>query len=236
MPFQDFKDQQTAQKWDVDNAVQNPSRLEQLDMLLTIIADAYQPGKSILDLGIGSGLVEEMLFQRIPDAQVVGVDASAAMMALANKRLQPYASQYLTLEHDFTQIASLVLPARDYQFVISLQTLHHLTDEQMRVAYRFIHNTLQPNGLFLLLDRIAVDKPALFDVYQSLWQRQDRILNSDVAAAEGTTFDDHTRIVRERGDLLMNLERHLQLLNETGFDAACLHLQTNRALFAARKH
>jgi tRNA (cmo5U34)-methyltransferase len=235
MPFQDFKNERTAQQWDTDTLSYNPSRPEQLDMLLTLIEDEYQTGKTILDLGIGSGLVEEMLFQRIPAAQVVGVDASSAMMTLAHERLKPYAGQYTTLEHDFTKIESLQLPSRAYQFIFSVQTLHHLTGEQMRHVYDWIYGTLDEHGLFLLLDRIAVNKPGLYRCYQSLWNRQDRLQTSKVSSSEGQTFEDHTRIVRERGDLPMGLEKHLQLLHEVGFEAACLHMQTNRALLAARK-
>lgn len=235
MAYQDFKDPATAQSWDAGNEGRNPSRSEQLDMLLTIIADHYQPDKTILDLGIGTGLVEEMLFKRIPQAELIGVDASSAMLELAHKRLQPYASQYSTQIHDFTEIASLQLPSCDYQIVFSVQTLHHLNDAQMLTAYQFIYNTLQSGGLFLLLDRIAVEQSGLYSVYQSLWARQDAVYDSQVHVWEGETFADHQRIVAERGDIPMGLERHLQLLKQVGFEAACLHLQTNRALLVGRK-
>jgi SAM-dependent methyltransferase len=235
MSYYDFKDPMNAQAWDAGNQGRNPSRAEQLDMLLTIIADHYQPDKTILDLGIGTGLVEEMLFQRIPQAQLVGVDASAAMLELAHKRLQPYSDQYTALIHDFTEIDALQLPPRDYQIVFSVQTLHHLTDEQMLVAYQFIYNRLQAGGLFLLLDRIAVEQGNLYSVYQSLWARQDTLNQSQVHDAEGMTFAEHQRIVAERGDLPIGLESHLTLLKQAGFEAACLHLQTNRALLVGRK-
>lgn len=235
MSYQDFKNPTIAQSWDADTRSYNPSRPEQLDMLLTIMADHYQPGKVILDLGLGTGLVEEMLFKRIPQAQVVGVDASSAMLELAHNRLQPYASQYTALIHDFTQIATLQLPPRDYQIIFSVQTLHHLTDPQMLAAYRFIYNTLEAGGMFLLLDRIAVEQGGLYSVYQSLWKRQDDLYQSQVRGWEGATFADHQRIVAGRGDLPMGLERHLDLLKQAGFEAACLNLQTNRALLVGRK-
>jgi tRNA (cmo5U34)-methyltransferase len=236
MSYKDFQDPVTAQTWDADTRINNPSRPEQLDILLTIIADHYQAGKTILDLGIGTGLVEEMLFQRVPQAQVVGVDASPAMLELAHKRLQPYAGQYTALIHDFININALQLPPREYQIVFSVQTLHHLTDPQMLVAYQYIYSTLESGGLFLLLDRIAVEQGGLYSVYQSLWARQDRLYQSTVKNAEGATFADHQRIVAGRGDLPLGLERHLGLLKQAGFESACLHLQTNRALLVGRKH
>jgi ubiquinone/menaquinone biosynthesis C-methylase UbiE len=236
MSYKDFQNPAAAQAWDADTRTRNPSRPEQLDMLLTIIADHYQAGKTILDFGMGTGLVEELLFQRIPQAQVVGVDASPAMLELAHKRLQPYASQYTALIHDFTDINMLQLPSREYQIVFSVQTLHHLTDPQMFVAYQYIYGTLESSGLFLLLDRIAVEQGSLYSVYQSLWARQDRLYQSTVKNAEGATFADHQRIVAGRGDLPIGLERHLDLLKQAGFEAACLHLQTNRALFLGWKN
>nr|MBA3874717.1 class I SAM-dependent methyltransferase [Anaerolineae bacterium] len=188
-----FNDPAVAQSWDADTTTLNPSRPEQLDMLLTIIADYYQPQKTILDLGIGTGLVEELLFKRIQQAQLVGVDGSPAMLEFAYKRLQPYAGQYTIIVHDFTAIATLQLPPRDYQMIFSVQTLHHLTDEQMLAAYQFTYNTLEAGGLFLLLDRIAVENEALYGLYQTLWKRQDALYHSQVAEAEGATFADYQR-------------------------------------------
>ncbi len=235
MTYQDFKNPDVAQAWDADNRSLNPSRSEQLDMLLTVIADHYQAGKTILDLGMGTGLVEAMLFQRVPQAQVVGVDGSAAMLELAHERLQPHASQYTALIHDFSDIATLQLPPSAYQIVFSVQTLHHLTDLQMGEAYRFIYDTLDAGGLFLLLDRIAVVQGGLYDVYRSLWARQDALHQSKVHGAEGATFAEHQAVVAGRGDLPLGLERHLELLKQAGFEAACMHLQTNRALLVGRR-
>jgi hypothetical protein len=44
---QDFKDQYTAQQWDADTRYYNPTRPEQLDMLLSIIAAEYQAEDSL---------------------------------------------------------------------------------------------------------------------------------------------------------------------------------------------
>jgi ubiquinone/menaquinone biosynthesis C-methylase UbiE len=163
------------------------------------------------------------------------VDASPAMMALAADRLKPYTAQYTAIQHDFSDLGSLRLPQRNYQFVISIQALHHLTADQMQAANAFIYRTLAPGGLFLLLDRIAVDQPDLFDVYQSVWRRLDHVYNAQVSAAEGDTFGEHVRLVRERGDLPLDLVQHLRLMYSAGLSAAVIHAHGNRVLFAARK-
>ncbi len=231
--MEDFKDPATAQSWDSDPIKRNPTRPEQLDIMLSILEDAYQPGKAILDVGMGTGLVEEMIFQRIPGAYVVGVDGSPAMLELAHRRLAGHQDRYEAVVHELREIGTLQLPKREYQMAISIQTIHNVADEYKPPIFQFIHSTLESGGLFLLLDRIAIDTPALFDAYVSLWKRLDRIHGAQIG--EGATFEEHRERVRARGDLPANLEWHLRWLREVGFEAACLHLHGNRALFAARK-
>lgn len=231
--MENFKDPATAQSWDTDPIKRNPTRPEQLDIMLSILEDAYQPGKAILDIGMGSGIVEEMIFQRIPGAYVVGVDGSAAMLELAHRRLAGYQERYEAVIHELREMGTLQLPRREYQLAISIQTIHNVADEYKQPIFQLVHTTLESGGLFLLLDRIAIDTPALFDTYKSLWKRLDRIHRAQMG--EGATFEEHIESVRVRGDLPTNLEQHLRWLREVGFEAACLHLHGNRALLAARK-
>ena len=232
---QDFKDQQTAQQWDADTRFYNPTRPEQLDMLLSIIEAEFQAGDRILDLGFGSGLVEEMIFKHIPGAQVVGVDASQAMMQLAQGRLHLYAAQYSAIEHDLRDLKTLPLENESFRFIISIQALHHLSDSEMRAAYASIHDLLSPGGLFLLLDRVAIDKPALFGVYQSIWRWQDVHYESRVADHEGATFAEYLHSLQDRADIPLSVERHLQLMDKIGLHGALMHAHGIRVLFAARK-
>jgi ubiquinone/menaquinone biosynthesis C-methylase UbiE len=235
MTFQDWKDSALAAAWDAGGDKTNPTRHEQLDILLSVMSDAYQPGKWTLDLGFGSGKVEKLIFDRIPQACVIGVDSSREMMTLAAERLAPYAERYQAVEHDLAQIESLTLPEHPYQFVISIQALHHLTPEEMQTAYHYIYRVLEPGGLFLLLDRMRVETPTLWSVFQSLWARQNRVYESVIFGHEGATFAEHEQLVRGRGDLPVGQEQHLRWMRDAGFEAACLHLHGNRALIAARK-
>jgi cyclopropane fatty-acyl-phospholipid synthase-like methyltransferase len=232
---EDFRDPETARSWDVDPTRRNPARTEQIDILISVLADEYQQGKAILDIGIGSGHVEEMLFERIPGAYVVGLDGSEAMVELAHKRLRAYADRYEVVLHDITQIGDLELPRMDIQAIISIQTIHNVADEHKREVFDFAYKALEPGGIFLLLDRIAVDSPHLFSAYKSLWNRMNRLRLHNAQMREGETFEEHLASVATRGDLPITLERHLEWLREAGFEAACLHLHGNRALFAGRK-
>src|SRR3954469_708115 len=229
--YEDWKHEDTARNWDADPTTYNPTRAEQLDIMLAILEDAHQPGKAILDVGLGSGIVEELIFKRIPGSYVVGIDSSEAMIALARRRLEPYKERYTVLVHDITETGSLELPDLEYQAAISVRTIHNVADEYKQPIVEFIHRSLEPGGLFLLIDRIVVDTPNLFDCYRSVWNRLDRLHNTH--HREGGTFEEHIQRVRVRGDLPANLEQNLAWLREAGFEAACLHLHANRALIAA---
>lgn len=229
----DWKNPALAQRWDADPLTHNPTRPEMLDIILSLLEDEYREGDTILDIGMGSGLVEEMILARIPHARIVGVDSSPAMVELAHQKLRPYMGRYEEVMHDLCETGSLHLPEHEYGVVVSVQVIHNIEDEYKREVFSFIHRTLKSGGIFLLLDRVSIDTPNLFSLYKSLWQRLEGLHNAQMR--EGETFREHKERVSTRGDMPISLEQYLQWLREVGFEVACLHLHGNRALFAARK-
>ena len=134
--------------WDRDPLSGNPLRGEQVDLLLSLIADHYIPGSTILDIGSGSGLVEEQLFRRLPEALVVGVDYSPAMIAMAAKRLAGEEKQLVTVQYDLCNIQDLKLPDRDYRIAFSVQTIHNLPPKNHRNVMSWVYKVLAKPGFF----------------------------------------------------------------------------------------
>ena len=192
---------------------------------------AYRPGAAILDLGIGSGQVETLLFDRLPQARVVGVDGSAAMLALARERLTPAGDRCALIECDFADIAELRLPDRAYQAVISVQALHHAPHAQQRAVVRRAHDVLEPGGLFLLMERVRIDAERLPGVFMAMWERQERGAN----VKSGWDPARYLQRLHDKADHVAAPEDHLAWLREVGFAAACLDLRLDRALFAGVK-
>ncbi len=230
-----WNDSAEAEEWSQDPLSNNPLRREQLDLLLSVIGETYQNGNSILDLGLGSGLVEERLFQQIKDAQVIGVDASPAMLALARQRLADHSNHCRIYEWDLRNIDRLQLPERDYQIAFSVQTLHHLDDRDKQDVIQFVYDLLEIGGSFFILDRLSIGSPRLFDMYRILWARNDELYGSRQAEHEGRTFEEHRSARRKAGDVPASLTQHLNWLRQAGFEAACLHLHTNRGLLVGVK-
>ena len=234
--MEDWTDREHARRWSADPVSHNATRPEQLDIMLSVLEAEYRPGTHVLDVGMGSGIVEEMAFERVPGMQIVGMDASVPMVELAHERLAPYHGRYEVVMGDLAQLGAVRLPDHEYSVAISVQVIHNVAHEHKREAFRFVHRALSPGGLFLLLDRVRVESPGLFGAYLAMWRRLDRLHGSWVSANERETFEEHESSVSTRGDDPASLEEHLQWLHEAGFaEAACLHLHTNRALFAARK-
>jgi ubiquinone/menaquinone biosynthesis C-methylase UbiE len=229
----DWKDPEFTRKWDRENLRGNPTRPEQLDVLMTLLEDEYREGQTVLGVGIGSGRVAEMILRRIPGARVVGVDGSPAMLAMARERLAEFGGRVEFVEHDLTEIDTLTLPARDYRFAVSVQTLHNIPPEANRRVLRYLSHRLPDGGLFLTLERIAIDTPRLYGLYRSLWRRLER--EHGAAIPRGETLEAERDRLAAAGDRPLTLDQHLLWLRELGFEAACLHLHGNRALFAARR-
>jgi SAM-dependent methyltransferase len=234
----DWRDPALAHGWSNDPARYNPLRSEQVDTLLTLIEAVFQPGKTLLDLGSGSGLVEAELFQRVPHAQVVGVDRSEPMMALAAERLKAFPFSFIQIRCDLNKAANLAgatspLPKQAYQVAFSVQALHHLSREGHAAVYQALAHILEPGGWFFNLDRMAVQAP-LFEVYRALLGRLER--THGFGPEEGETMEAHLAMMARQGDTPLPVRDHLALLEEAGFTASVVQAYSNRALIAARKH
>ena len=59
--------------------------------LQTEVAAAAATGapRSILDLGVGSGLTAQRVLEALPEAELLGIDASSEMLSAAESTLDP---------------------------------------------------------------------------------------------------------------------------------------------------
>jgi cyclopropane fatty-acyl-phospholipid synthase-like methyltransferase len=225
----DWHNPEFALLWDQTALEGNPSRSEQPDLFIFLLMQKLRPGATILDLGIGSGQIEEKLLARRPDVTVIGVDSSKAMLNLAKQRLD--ATRCLLIRHDLSDIENLSIPVSPLQAVISVQTLHHLPHHNQREVYRFIHHQLEPGGLFLLMDRVKLPDAPLHPVCADMWDW----LEQRTAHPSGKRGEQFLAGIQCKDDHPASLEEHLDWLKESGFTAGCLHLSLNRALFAGVK-
>jgi arsenite methyltransferase len=142
----------------VSQLVFDESLAEQLEVLYhtrdvlrrrALIRDALgaRPGERILDVGCGPGFyVAELLDEVGPAGSVVGVDASAAMLAVAAHRCEKHANVAF---HE-ADVLSLPVESAGFDRAICVQVLEYVQDAPRALAE--IHRTLRPGGRLVVWD------------------------------------------------------------------------------------
>jgi tRNA (cmo5U34)-methyltransferase len=103
---------------------------------------------SILDLGTGTGETLAGVLSRHPSAHAVGVDESAAMLAVAEGRLAGFDVTF--------HVADLAgeLPPGPFDVVVSALAVHHLDGPGKATLFQRVAAVLRPGGRFVLGDVI----------------------------------------------------------------------------------
>jgi tRNA (cmo5U34)-methyltransferase len=167
-----------------------------------------------LDLGTGDGRLLGLVRTCHPDAAGVGLDLSIPMLERARGR---FADEKL-IELSLGDLADPLLLAdmferETFDAVVSGLAIHHLEDARKRDLFSEIHGLLRPGGVFVNLDLVTSDTPALHERFRR---------------AIGRVQDDPT-------DRLAGLCEQLGWLREAGFGEVDCHFKwLELALIVAR--
>lgn len=95
----------------------------------------------VLDLGCGNGKITAEIARRVPHGAVLGVDASADMIAFAMEHFSP--ATYPNLTFAVTDIRNLAIRG-EFDTVVSFNALHWIPDQA--TALQAIHRALCKGG------------------------------------------------------------------------------------------
>lgn len=106
--------------------------------------------RKLLDLGCGTGLELDRIWQRDPRIEVTGIDLCRDML----DKLQAKHSdkKLVTVCEDYFQYD---LGHEMWDAVISFESLYHFLPEQKETLYQKVYHSLEDGGIFLLGDYIA---------------------------------------------------------------------------------
>ncbi|MEA5543271.1 class I SAM-dependent methyltransferase [Limnoraphis robusta Tam1] len=133
-----------------------PLANQQLEMILRIIQMAQSEVNTVLDLGCGDGILGRTILTQYPDAKVVFLDFSEAMISAVQDKLANHQNQVEFILGDFGQSSwvNLVQDVGEFDVIVSGFAIHHQPDYRKQEIYQEIYNLLTPVGVFLNLEHI----------------------------------------------------------------------------------
>lgn len=135
----------------------------------------------VVDLGCGPASLAQRIHDRIPDAEIVGVDADPFLLALAGAGRPGVARYVQATVGDDTWLATLALERAPDVFATST-ALHYLSPPQLAALYHQLVGTLRPGGLFVNGDHLPPEGGPIAGLAAAV--------GSSAAAAPPTPADD----------------------------------------------
>ena len=180
--------------------------------------------KTVLDIGAGTGLFSQFVYDVNPDLHFTLTDISGEMLNIARERFNGE-NNFEYVEQDFSKDP---IPGK-YDIIISGLAMHYLEDTAKAKVYKTIYMALNDGGLFINADRVS-GKNLLFDsLYNYYWRETISHSNLDHEALI-QAFD---RIKLEK---LAPLETQLKMLEKAGFNEVdCIYKNMNFAVFGGFK-
>ena len=121
---------------------------------------------SILDLGCGTGLEIQGVLAKAPNSFITCVDVSEEMVAILREKFAEHLDQ---MDIVIGSYVNLDFPGEKYDYVISVQTMHHYTEEIKVELYRKILLALKLRGVYIEGDYVVdanVERRYLDEYYQ----------------------------------------------------------------------
>ena len=136
-------DAEAAQR--IERAYLTPDILDQREVVLEQLA--VQPGESVLDIGVGPGLLAlDLAREAGPEGSLLGIDTSAAMIEMTRQRCE----QHPCAEFEVADACDLPCEDESIDCVVSTQVYEYVSD--MPLALSELYRVLKPGGRCLILD------------------------------------------------------------------------------------
>ncbi|MCL1791740.1 MAG: class I SAM-dependent methyltransferase [Peptococcaceae bacterium] len=171
-----------------------------------------QRTQTLLNLGIGTGLELDAIYQRFPNIAITGIDISIHMLAqlkdkYPNKTMTLRCANYLTsdLGHNL------------YDAVVSVMSLHHYNHPTKTTLYRKIHNCLKSDGLYIecdyMLSELDYENPdeiekAFFEEWARIKAEKQLSETQDYHFDTPCTVSNQKKMLKEAGFVHINQAWH----------------------------
>ncbi len=182
------------------------------------IADYFNSElNTLLDIGCGTGLELEAIYQRFPHVSVTGIDLSENMLKklkdkYKNKGIELILADYFEYPFGIEQ----------YDAALSFETLHHFKYKKKQKIYEKLFQAIKPGGCYIECDYIACcNEEEAICLEQYEYRRKENNIPDDVFV--------HI-------DIPLTLEHQMDLIKKAGFkDVRVLYENCGTMIIRAEK-
>jgi tRNA (cmo5U34)-methyltransferase len=201
-----------------------PNYKQMVEMLVSILPFSSEQAFSVIDLGCGTGTVSRKIRDTFPSSCLTCMDIAGNMLSIAAVKNGPDTT---LIQADFK---SFIFPQK-YDAIVSSLALHHLPEDEDKKAFYFkIYQALNSGGVFANIDVVTSGDPALQKVYMQKW-KEFMIKNTSVQEVETKWLPNYYA-----EDRPIPLARHIEMLNQSGFDMIdVVYKHFNYAVYCAKK-
>lgn len=160
----------------------------------------------ILDLGCGTGLELEEYFKLNPTAQITGIDLSSAMLGALSKK---FSGKELNLICG--SYFEVPFEKEYFDAAVSVESLHHFTENEKLSLYKKLLCGLKPNGYFILTDYFAEsdeEEQSFFEELKMLKQNKNVTDNEFYHFDTPLTVEHEIKILKKAGFSDVNILRN----------------------------
>jgi tRNA (cmo5U34)-methyltransferase len=215
---------QVSKKYDVQRPMLIPCFEDFYTICLPVIK-RHPLSRKVLDIGAGTGLFTQFIYQERPDLHFTLVDISGDMLAVARERFAGASNvSYQTMDFSSEPITE------KYDLIISALAIHHLEDDQKDELYQNIFDALNPGGLFINADQVKGRSSWFDNYYKTHWQETIASSGLEQTAVANA-------LERIKLDKFGHLEYQLLSLEKAGFqEVDCIYKHNNFVVFAGIKN
>ncbi len=170
------------------------------------VIEQYKSGKiKWLDLGCGTGALEEIALKKFSDIQFTLVDPSQKMLELAKNKLDDSSIQYFCTSSAFIEFKDL------FDVVTAIQAHHYMHEEERRKATECVYNSLVNGGIYITFENVIPEDEEIKKSELLRWGRYQQ----GRGKTEKEAKEHNARCGVNYFPLTVN--QHIQLLKEIGF-------------------
>lgn len=182
-----------------------PYYQEFYDQTLDIVEQCGFNKITWLDLGCGTGSLEELALQKFPNVHFVLVDPSEKMLEKAKEKLKDNSIQYIcagSASIDFTNC---------FEVVTAIQSHHYMQEDERRKATECIYHSLKKRGIYISFENVIPENEEIKAFELLRWGKYQQ--------RHGKTEEEAKAHNARCGVNYFPLavEQHIQLLKDVGF-------------------